>query len=214
MSRKAKMTQEEYDEFKKKTGHREGQKIKTYYEPTMPSPNVQDANKKEREGFAHHAERREQNRTIRDNARKNRPFKEKIGEASGKIGSAVRHGAEKIKDVGGPILSNMAANARRQIEEGHKPSGKTSGKRQSKRQGGRAQPDFGPTSMHIEPPQFTMPPGFMMMGGMGQPEPEYKPPVKRRKPRRRRAPVQRQEPAGPDWRELGGVPENVKRWMI
>jgi len=210
MSRRAIMTQDELADLKRKTGYREEQKIKTYYKPTNPTPNIQDANEKEREGFAHHAERREQNRTIRDNARKNRPFKEKIGEASGKIGSAVRHGAEKIKDVGGPILSNMAANARRQIEEGHKPSGK----RQSKRRGGRAQPDFGPTSMHIEPPQFTMPPGFMMMGGMGQPEPEYKPPVKRRKPRRRRAPVQRQEPAGPDWRELGGVPENVKRWII
>jgi len=209
MSRHARMTQAEYDAFKAKSGYREGQKIKTYYKPTKPAPNLQDANEKEREGLAHHAERRELNRSIRDKARKNRPFKEKIGEASGKIGSAVRHGAEKIKEVGGPMLSNIATNARRQMEEGHEPPRKSS----SKRQGGRVQPDFGPTSMHIQAPQIEMPTAWMM--GMGQePEPERQAPVRRKKSRQRRAPVQRQEPAGPDWRELGGVPENVKRWMI
>jgi hypothetical protein len=49
------MTEEEYAAFKKKTGHREGQKVTTYY----------SENKKEAEGLKHHEERVEKNRKLR-----------------------------------------------------------------------------------------------------------------------------------------------------
>jgi hypothetical protein len=89
----AKMTPAEYEAFKKKTGHREPQKVTTYYEE----------NKKNDEGLKHHAERREHNRKLRD---KQMPVKAKVHKAVEKLAPAGRWLKTKI----GQVAENARAN--------------------------------------------------------------------------------------------------------
>ena len=87
-----KMTQAEYEAFQKKTGHREPQKVTTYYVEA----------KKEEDGLKHHAERREHNRKLRD---KQMPAKAKVHHAIEKLAPAANWLKGKIGQV--------AENARR-----------------------------------------------------------------------------------------------------
>ena len=188
--RKATMTPEELRQMKLKSGYREPQRIITHYKPTKPASTVTED--KEHIGLEHHAERRAQNRAIRDKAQ-NTP-KEKIKRA-------VKKGAEKVKagvDYAAPRIKagamRVAANANR-----------SAGGRDSGMINIRPPADM----FSFQAPSFMMgPPGL----GLGmQQEPAPRP--RRRKPKKRRAPARHQE-QGQNWRELGGVPDSVKRWMM
>ena len=97
----AKMTQAEYEAFQKKTGHREPQKVTTYYVEA----------KKEEDGLKHHAERREHNRKLRD---KQMPRKEKVRRTVQTVKEKLTPAANWLKGK----IGQVAENARRSQEPG------------------------------------------------------------------------------------------------
>jgi hypothetical protein len=79
----AKMTEAEYRAFKEKSGHKEPQKVTTYYKE----------NKREEEGLRHHEERRQLNRSLRDKQRT--------------PAQKVEKGLQSVKNFMGPVVSSM-----------------------------------------------------------------------------------------------------------
>jgi hypothetical protein len=191
----------EFNQAQKKAGGKpQGQSVKTYYKPSKPSANTKDVNEGEREGLKHHAERVASNRKQRDNARKNRPLKEKVHDALGRVGT-------KVKGAVGPALGSAVEN----INKGRSGvTGAVEGFHIAPPATGFTMPNINPMTMGMGSMGIAGPPSWMMGGMMGEPEPERRAPRRRN---RRRAPAQHREPAGPSWEHLGGVPDSVKRWM-
>ena len=85
----AKMTEAEYNAFKKKTGHHEGQKVTTHYETA----------KNYESGLKHHEERRNLNKSLRSQQRT--PVQK------------AEHVIQSTKNFFGPVVSSVRERASR-----------------------------------------------------------------------------------------------------
>lgn len=205
----AKMTEAEFAAMKKKSGYHEKQEVKVYYEPTNKSGGYEDAGEKERAGLKRHADRREQNRQIRDKALANRPFKEKAKDA-------IRGGVQKVRNLRENII----------IED----AGKAFGKSKTANPIIRTPPDshfmfpkINPMNIGLDSPGIAGPPAWMMGGGglgMGMGMGNDRPQPPRRKPKRRKRrrddydePAPRRRPQT-SYQDLGGIPPEVRKWMF
>lgn len=177
------------------------QKIKTYYKE----------NEKQKEFIQHHADRVASNRKQRDDAKKNRPLREKIHDTLGR-------GGQKVKEYAEPIIRNIQESQRepavstgRSSGRGRAPPAGYNNPLANMRMDTFGFPKINPMTMGMNSPGIAGPPNWMM----GIPESE---PVPRRKPRRRKRrnddePCARRAPKT-TYQDLGGIPPEVRRWMI
>lgn len=189
------MTEEEWTAFKKKTGKKEPQKIKTYYEE----------NKTREEGLRHHSERAASNRKQRDDSRST--FDKLKGRFTPKEPED-----QKIKTSYRPPkkIETKTPAVERPDRKGTKPPKGYNNPLANMRPDSFGFPNINPMAMGMNSPGIAGPPAWMM--GMGQPEPE---PAPRRRPRKKKNPQQQRQPrATTTYTDLGGIPPEVRRWMI
>ena len=188
---------------KLKKEHGSSQNVKTYYKE----------NEKQKEFIQHHADRVASNRKQRDDARKNRPLKEKIHDTLGR-------GGRKVKEIAEPIIHNIQNSQGGSGGSGGggggigiRPPRNYNNPLAHMKMDSFGFPNINPMAMGMNSPGIAGPPAWMM----GQPERE---PAPRRKPRRRKrrnddyAEERPRRRPQTTYQDLGRIPPEVRRWMF
>ena len=187
-----KMTAAEYAEFKKKSGHKEPQKVTTYYNEA----------KKEEEFKQHHEDRRQQNRDLRSKQEGlGGTLKRMLGGGEAKeqkVTTYYKRTGPKEKKVApkkrAPLRDRVSASAMGFNFSPPSPSH-------------WGFPGMSGIGMGMNSPGINGPPAWMVGG-----EPDRQP--RRKSRRRRRDDDDEPRSRGPSYSDLGGVPDHVKRWMF